>query len=105
MQRQRDPRIYQIATLAALVAYGAYGLDLEIRPAVAAVIVATALATQSLCTKLFSLPRFDPRSALISSLSLCLLLRTGSMRGFALVIQASAELSHFGSLFRRAALW
>jgi len=79
MQRQRDPRIYQIATLAALVAYGASRLDLEILLAPAVVIVATALATQFLCTKLFSLPRFDPRSALISSLSLCLLLRTGSM--------------------------
>ena len=79
MQQQRDPRIYQIATLVALVAYGASGLDLEIEAAVAAAIVATALATQFLCTKLFSLPRFDPRSALISALSLCLLLRAGSM--------------------------
>ena len=79
MQRQRDPRIYQIATLAALVAYGVSGLDLEIQLVVAAVIVATALATQFLCTKLCSLPRFDCRSALISSLSLCLLLRTGSL--------------------------
>ena len=79
MQQQRDPRIYQIATLAALVAYSAVSLDLEIQLAAAAVIVATALATQFLCTKLVSLPRFDPNSALISSLSLCLLLRTGSM--------------------------
>ena len=79
MQQQRDPRIYQIATLVALVAYGASGLDLEIEAAVAAAIVATALATQFLCTKLFSLPRFDPRSALISALSLCLLLRAGSL--------------------------
>ena len=41
MQRQRDPRIYQIATLAALVAYGVSGLDLEIQLVVAAVIVAS----------------------------------------------------------------
>ena len=37
-----------------------------------------ALATQYACTRLWRLPRFDPRSALISGLSLCLLLRTNS---------------------------
>ncbi len=79
MQQQRDPRIYQIATLMALVAYGLAGLDLEIQAGAATVTITAALATQLLCSKLLSLPRFDPRSALISSLSLCLLLRTSSM--------------------------
>jgi Na+-transporting NADH:ubiquinone oxidoreductase subunit NqrB len=41
----------------------------------AALLVAT-LLTQYLCTRLWNLPAFDPRSPLISGLSLCLLLRT-----------------------------
>ena len=38
--------------------------------------LATCLATQYLCTRLWTLPRFDPSSPVISGLSLCLLLRT-----------------------------
>ncbi len=41
-----------------------------------AAVVPVALAAQYVCTRLFGLPRFDAKSALISSLSLCLLLRT-----------------------------
>lgn len=71
-----DPRCYQIATLGALVLYGLVALDLEIRPDVAATALATALIAQWAFTRAFRLPRFDPKSALISTLSLCLLLRT-----------------------------
>ena len=39
-------------------------------------LLGTALLTQYSCTKLGRLPRFDPKSAMISGLSLCLLLRT-----------------------------
>jgi Na+-transporting NADH:ubiquinone oxidoreductase subunit NqrB len=74
----RDPRHYQIAVLASLLAWGLVGLDLEVRPAVAATVVATALAVQWLGGKAAGLARFDPRSALISALSLTLLLRTAS---------------------------
>ena len=35
------------------------------------------LAVQYICRRCWKLPRYDPRSALISALSLCLLLRTG----------------------------
>lgn len=38
-----------------------------------------ALATQYVCTRVWRLAAFDPRSALISGLSLCLLLRTNSL--------------------------
>ena len=76
--RRLDPRLYQIAVLAGLLTYGVLRLDLEVRPDRAAVILATALFTQWACTRLFGLPRFDPRSPLISALSLCLLLRAGS---------------------------
>lgn len=71
-----DPRHYQIATLASLLAYGIVSLDFEIGAGRAAAILTTALATQYACTRLSRLPSFDPRSALISGLSLCLLLRT-----------------------------
>jgi Na+-translocating ferredoxin:NAD+ oxidoreductase RnfD subunit len=73
-----DPRLYQNAVLAALLVYGVMRLDFEIAPARALAILATALLTQLVCTRLAGLPAFDPRSALISGLSLCLLLRTNS---------------------------
>jgi Na+-transporting NADH:ubiquinone oxidoreductase subunit NqrB len=76
--RLRDPRLYQIAVLSCLLAYGVLCLDFEIRPARALLLLGTALATQYACTRLWRLPAYDPKSALISGLSLCLLLRTGS---------------------------
>jgi Na+-transporting NADH:ubiquinone oxidoreductase subunit NqrB len=51
---------------------------LEVGPERAALILATVLAVQCASTLLWRLPAFDPRSALISGLSLCLLLRTHS---------------------------
>jgi Na+-transporting NADH:ubiquinone oxidoreductase subunit NqrB len=51
-------------------------LDFDITSLRAATLLAVALATQYLCTRIWGLPSFDPRSALISGLSLCLLLRT-----------------------------
>jgi enediyne biosynthesis protein E5 len=74
--RRLDPRLPQIAALAFLLAYGLLRLDLEVRPARAAIVLATALATQYACSRYWRLPAFDARSALISGLSLCLLLRT-----------------------------
>jgi enediyne biosynthesis protein E5 len=76
-----DPRHYQIAVLTALLAYGLTRLDFEVGGTQAAAMLATALLTQYVCTLLW-IPAnhaFDPRSALISGLSLCLLLRTNSL--------------------------
>jgi Na+-transporting NADH:ubiquinone oxidoreductase subunit NqrB len=73
-----DPRLYQISMLAALLAYGVFRLDFEIGAGRAALTLAVALLTQYACTRFWKLPAFDPRSALISGLSLCLLLRTNS---------------------------
>lgn len=73
-----DPRLYQILVLASLLIYGVTRLDLEIRPGRAFALLGAALLTQWACTRLWRLPAFDPRSALISGLSLCLLLRTNS---------------------------
>jgi enediyne biosynthesis protein E5 len=75
----KDPRLYQILVLASLLVYGVTCLDLEIRPSQAVILLGMALLTQWACTRLWRLPAFDPRSALISGLSLCLLLRTNSV--------------------------
>jgi enediyne biosynthesis protein E5 len=72
----RDPRFYQIAVLATLLAYGMAWLDFDITAGRAATLLGVALLTQAACTRFWQLPAFDPRSALISGLSLCLLLRT-----------------------------
>jgi Na+-transporting NADH:ubiquinone oxidoreductase subunit NqrB len=71
-----DPRLYQIAALAALLIYGMGWLEFDISLAYLAVTLAGALGTQWACTRIWRLPRFEWRSALISGLSLCLLLRT-----------------------------
>src|SRR5262245_19309371 len=73
-----DPRYYQIAILSALLAYGMGHLDFEVSLGRAALLLGTALAAQYACSAAWRRP-FDPRSALISGLSLCLLLRTNSV--------------------------
>lgn len=76
LSRLQDPRYYQIAVLTSLVAFGVVVLDFGIRWQNAVSIVATALAVQYFGTRYARLPRFDPLSPLITSLSLTLLLRT-----------------------------
>jgi Na+-transporting NADH:ubiquinone oxidoreductase subunit NqrB len=75
----RDPRLFQVAVLTLLLAYGTLALDFEIRLAIAFGATFSALVSQWLFSRLSKLSRFDPRSALISALSLCLLLRTTSL--------------------------
>jgi len=74
--RLQDPRCYQIAVLGTLVAYGTLALDFGVRLENAVVITITALLVQFAGTRAAGLPRFDPLSAVITSLSLTLLLRT-----------------------------
>ena len=93
----RDPRLYQIAVLSSLLVYGVLALDFEVSVLQAAVLLGTALLTQAACTRLWHLPAFDPRSALISGLSLCLLLRTGSL----LLAVAAAVLTIAGKFVLR----
>src|SRR4051794_19117436 len=90
----RDPRHYQIATLASLLGYGMVALDFEITTGPPIAILSTALLTQHFCTRLWRLPSFDPRSALISGLSLALLLRTNYL-SLALVAAVLAVSSKF----------
>ena len=76
LSRLRDPRYYQIVVLTTLLTIGIGVLDFGIRWQNAIVIMLMAQAAQYMGTRLFRLPRFDPLSALITSLSLTLLLRT-----------------------------
>lgn len=77
--RLGDPRYYQIAVLSGLLTYGTSVLEFDVRSWQIPLTIAVALVTQWACTRLWSLPKFDPRSALISALSLCLLLRVDTL--------------------------
>lgn len=83
----RDPRHYQIAVLFLLLIYGVGWLGFDVGVREITILLGTALTTQFLCGKLLTASAFDPRSALISGLSLCLLLRANSA---ALVIVTAA---------------
>ena len=86
--RPGDPRLYQIATLASLLAYGLFFLNFDITVARVVVLLATVIVTQAVCDHVTTRgvrlkldatcrsSRVNVRSALISGLSLCLLLRT-----------------------------
>ena len=74
-----DPRYYQIAVLSSLLIYGVGWLRFDIEWPQIVISLGTILLTQYACTRMFRLPSFDPRSPLISGLSLCLLLRTNSL--------------------------
>jgi enediyne biosynthesis protein E5 len=78
-RRRLDPRLYQIATLGGLLVYGIVWLDFDLPARHAIAILATVLLAQAAGDRLSRRPAFDPKSALISGLSLCLLLRTNSL--------------------------
>ncbi len=94
LDRFKDPRYYQIAVLTSLVCFGVVALDFGIHWQNAVTIVATALGVQLLGTHYARLPRFDPLSPLITSLSLTLLLRTDE-----LALAAAAAAIAIGSKF------
>ena len=74
-----DPRHYQIAVLSSLILIGLslYSFRLPWWHVVGC--VGSTLATQALADRFIAKRPFDPRSPLISALSLTLLLRTGSV--------------------------
>ena len=92
--RRIDPRFYQIGALSFLLAYGMTRLGFDISAGRAALILGSALAAQWAGTRLWRLPAFDPKSALISGLSLCLLLRTNSW-----LLAATAAILAIGGKF------
>jgi len=85
--RRFDPRLYQIGALSALLIYGLTALNFDTTPLRCAIVLTACIATQALCTWIRNnVGRasarqllFDPRSAAISGLSLCLLLRSNSV--------------------------
>jgi enediyne biosynthesis protein E5 len=83
----KDPRYYQIAILFSLLIYGVGWLSFDIGATEIAILLGSALIAQFVCAIIFDGASFDPRSALISGLSLCLLLRTNDP---ALLMLASA---------------
>ena len=91
---RRDPRTLQIAALGTLLAYGMAFLHFDVEPERVALILGAAIASQYACTRIFRLPVFDPKSALISGLSLCLLLRANDPR-LAVAAAAIAVTSKF----------
>ena len=62
-----DARHYQIAALSTLVLFNFIWLDFGARPLNSALAIGGAIATQALCTYWFALPKFDPRSPLITA--------------------------------------
>jgi Na+-transporting NADH:ubiquinone oxidoreductase subunit NqrB len=74
-----DARWYQIAALSALLGYGVGWLDFDVGMVQIAITLTAVLVAQVAGTRFAKLPAFDPGSALISGLSLCLLLRTNSL--------------------------
>lgn len=74
-----DPRLYQIGTLASLLVYGIGWLDFDITAGRVALLLGTVLVAQWVCDRIAGVAppfRSTARSALISGLSLCLLVRT-----------------------------
>jgi hypothetical protein len=65
-----DGRYYQIAALGVLLALNMAFVDLGARLLPSALAIAAALATQTLCSRLWRLPAIDLRSPLITGLSL-----------------------------------
>jgi Na+-transporting NADH:ubiquinone oxidoreductase subunit NqrB len=89
-----DPRNYQIAVLATLLAFGQAAPGFGVNPATAATLLGVALALQAALDRGLEGRPFEPRSALVSGLSLCLLLRTSD-----LALAAAAAAIAIGSKF------
>lgn len=75
MAQRTDPRLFQIASLAVLLAVNIAWFDFGARPVQSAVTIAATLCSQALFCRLYGVP-FDGRSPLVTGLSLSLLLRT-----------------------------
>jgi Na+-transporting NADH:ubiquinone oxidoreductase subunit NqrB len=75
----RDPRHYQIAVLSSLIVAGLFLYSFRLPWWHVVGCVGSTLITQALADRFIAKREIDPRSPLISALSLTLLLRTGSV--------------------------
>lgn len=71
-----DPRYYQLAVLSSLLILGLITGRVDTSATCAATILSSVVITQYLCSRWFKLAQVELKSALISGLSLCLLLRS-----------------------------
>ena len=60
----RDPRDYQVAVLGLLLAYGLGWLDFDLGGGTVFAILSSCVLTQYLCTRLWHLKHYEPKSAL-----------------------------------------
>lgn len=90
----RDPRLYQIASLSTLLLYGLLWLHFDVSVGQIAITLGTALLTQYAGTRWYKLPSFDPLSAIVSAVGLCIFLRTND-----LLVVALASFIAIGSKF------
>jgi len=74
-----DPRLYQIAFLAALLSLGVWLRDFSLRPEQWLLTFATGLATQIVCVRLLGLQRVGVLSAVITCFGLSILLRADNL--------------------------
>ena len=74
-----DPRLFQIFSLGILLAAGAYFRDFSIRPAQVVLTFAAGLLMQTACWRLTPSKPRSVRSAIITCLSLSLLLRADNL--------------------------
>src|ERR1700687_1994633 len=91
-----DPRLYQIGALSLLLLYGLTALDFDTTWFRAIFVIAAALGAQWLCSQIWRVT-FDPRSAMISGLSLALLARSNSI----LLLLAAAAIAISSKFFIR----
>lgn len=77
----KDPRNYQIMVLVSMLIYGLVWLKFNLNILWLALILSVALLSQFAASKIWKSksPRFEWRSALISGLSLCILMRCDSL--------------------------
>jgi enediyne biosynthesis protein E5 len=70
-----DARYFQIVALSSLLAVNFVWIDFGTKPLYSVLAIGSALLTQIICSRISRLPKIDLRSALITGLSLSLLLR------------------------------
>jgi Na+-transporting NADH:ubiquinone oxidoreductase subunit NqrB len=77
--QMRDPRWWQIFSLTSLLVYGLWALGFDQSLGGIATILFSALMTQWVASNAAAEAHYDPLSALVSALSLCLLLRADGL--------------------------
>jgi enediyne biosynthesis protein E5 len=75
----KDPREYQLMVLTSMLIYGLVWLKFDLHLLWIVAMLATALLTQWIATRALRLQRFEWRSAMISGLSLVILMRSPSL--------------------------